>query len=99
VRQVFRSPDEFLHGFDVEKLVDVVVVSEKIGWDFSRPLELSVLSDYGLDLFDKCVFGVVTRNFEGSVVRALKLLRIGELADPRGDCDGAVRCGLVESDF
>jgi hypothetical protein len=99
VLQVFRSPDEFLHGFDIKKLVDVVVVSQEIGWDFSRPLELSVLSDYGLDFFDKCVFGVVTGNFEGPVVRVLKLLGFSKLDDPGRNRGGAVRSRLIKTDF
>ena len=57
--QVFGSPDEILHGFYVEKLMDIVVVSQEVRRDLSRGSELSVLSDYGLDFFDKGVFGVV----------------------------------------
>ncbi len=82
VLQVFRGPDEFLYGFYVKKLMDVIVVSQEIGWDFSRPFELSVLSDYGLDFLDECVFGVVTGNFEGPVVRVLKLPGFSELDSP-----------------
>jgi hypothetical protein len=99
VLQVLWGPDEFLHRFDVKKLVDVVVVSQEIGWEFSCPLELSVLSDYGLDLFHESGFEVIAGDVEGSVFRVLEFPSIGELDDPRGDCDGAVRCGLVESDF
>jgi hypothetical protein len=36
----------------VKKLMDVVVVSQEIRRDFSRPFELPVLSDNGLELFD-----------------------------------------------
>ena len=99
VLQVFWGPDEFLHGFDVKKLVDVVVMSEEIRWDFPGQFELAVFSNHCLDFFHESVFGVITGDVERSVIRVLKFLRIGKLADPRGDCDGAVRCGLVESDF
>ena len=97
--QVFRGSDEFLHGFHVEKLVDVVVVSEEIRWDFPRHFELAVFSNHSLDLFHESVFGVIAGDVEGSVVRVLKFLSIGELDDPRRDCDGAVRGRLIESDF
>ena len=43
VRQVFRSPDELLHGFYVKKLIDVVVVSQKIRWDVAKHPEYSDL--------------------------------------------------------
>src|SRR5579864_7107500 len=99
VLQVFWGTDESLHGFDVKKLVDVIVVSQEIGWELSRPLELSVLSDYGLDFFDKCVFGVVTQNFEGSVVRVLKLLGFGKLDDPGRNRNNAIRSRLIKTDF
>ena len=59
VGQVFRSSDELLHGSDVEKLVDIVIVSEEIRWDFPRPFELAVFSNHSLDLFHESVFGVI----------------------------------------
>src|ERR1022692_110819 len=68
VLRVCWGSDKFLHGFHVEELMNVVVVPQEIRRQFARSFELSVLSDYGLDLFDKCVLGVVTGNFEGSVV-------------------------------
>ena len=56
--KVFRSSDEFLHGIHVEKLMNVVVVSEEIRWDFPRPFELAVFSDHRLDLFNEtCIRG------------------------------------------
>jgi len=99
VLQVFRSSDEFLHCFDIEKLVDIVVVSKEIRWDFPRHFELAVFSNHSLDLFYESVFGVIAGDVEGAVVRVLKFPSIGELYDPRGDCDGAVRGGLIESDL
>src|SRR6266851_1993767 len=99
VLQVFWCPDEFLHGVDVKKLVDVIVVSQEIAWEFSCPLELSVLSDDSLDFFDKRVFGVVTGNFEGPVVRVLKLLGFSELDDPGRNRNSAVRSRLIEANF
>ena len=46
--------------------MNVVVVPKEICWNFPSSTELAVFSNYGLDFFDKCVFRVVTRNFEGS---------------------------------
>jgi hypothetical protein len=99
VLRVFRSSDEFLHGFHVEKLMNVVVVSEEIRWDFPSPFELAVFSNHSLDFFHESVFGVVTTDFGGSVVGVLKLLRLCELDNPRGDCNGAVRSRLIEANF
>lgn len=99
VGQVFRSPDEFLHGSDVEKLVDIIVVPEEVRWDFPRHFELTVFSNHSLDLFHESVFRVIAGDAEGSVVCVLKFLRVGELDDPRGNCDGAVRGRLIEADF
>ena len=99
VLQVFRGPNDFLHGFDVKELVDVVVVSQEIGWDFSSPLELSVLSDYGLDFLDKGVLGAVAEDVEGSVVGVLKLLGLRELDDPGRNRNRAVRSRLIEANF
>jgi len=87
------------HGSDVEKLMNIVIMPEEIRWDFPRQFELAVFSNHSLDLFHESVLGVITGDVERSVVRVLKFLCIGKLADPRGDCDTAVRCGLVESDF
>ena len=42
---------DLMGSFDVEKLVDVVVVSEEIRWGFPRHFELAVFSNYSLDLF------------------------------------------------
>lgn len=99
VLQVFRSADEFLNGFHIKKLVDIVVMSQEVRRDFSRPFELRVFSDYGLDLFDKCVFGVVAGDFESSVVRVLKFLSVGELDSPGRGYNGAVRSRLIKTDF
>jgi hypothetical protein len=99
VGQVFRSPDEFLDCFDVEKLVDVVVMPEEIRWDVPGQFELTVFSNHSLDLFHESVFGVIAGDVEGAVVRVLKFLSIGELDDPRGDCNGAVWSRLIESNF
>ena len=99
VLQIFRGPDEFLHPFHVEKLVDVVVVSEEIRWEFPRHFELAVFSNHSLDLFHERVFGVIAGDGKGSVVRVLKFLSIGELEDPRGDCDGSIRSRLIEANF
>ena len=82
VLQILRGPDEFLHCVHVEKLMDVVVVSQEIRWDFSRCFELAVFSNHGLDLFHESVFRVVAREVEGSVVGVLKLLGLCELDDP-----------------
>ena len=67
VLQIFGSPDEFLHRFHIEKLMNVVVVSEEIRGNFPRPFELAVFSNHGLDLFHESVFRVVAREVEGSV--------------------------------
>ena len=74
-------------------------MSEEVRWGFPRHFELAVFSNHSLDLFHESVFGVIAGDVEGSVVRVLKFLSIGELDDPRGDCDGSVRGGLIESDF
>jgi len=79
--------------------MNVVVVPQEIRWDFPRHFELAVFSDHSLDLFHESVFGVITGDVEGPVVRVLKFPSIGKLDDPRGDCDRAVRGGLIESDF
>jgi len=65
VLQVFRGSNKVLNGFHVEKLMDVVVVSKEIRWDFPRAFELVVFSDDGLDFFDKRVFGVIAGDVEG----------------------------------
>ena len=62
-------------------------------------LYCTVFPDYGLDLFDKCVFGVVAEDFESSVVRVLKFLGVSELDDPGRDCNGAVRRRLIKTNF
>jgi len=41
-------------------LMDVVVVAEKVGRELSCLFELTILFDHGLELLDKCIFGVVT---------------------------------------
>ena len=79
VLQVFRGSNKFLHGRYIKKLVDVVVVSQEIRWEFPRAFELAVFSDDGLDFFDKRVFGVIAADVGNSVGRILKFLRIGEL--------------------
>ena len=99
VLQVFWGTNEFLHGIHVEKLVDVVVVSEEIRWELPRHFELAVFSNHSLDLFDESVFGVIAGDGKSSVVRVLKFLSIGELEDPRGDCDGSIRSRLIEANF
>ena len=99
VLQVLRGSDEFLHGFHVEKLMNVVVVSEEIRGDFPRPLELAVFSNHSLDLFHESVFGVVAGDVEGPVVRVLKLLGLCELDDPGRNRNRAVRSRLIEADF
>jgi hypothetical protein len=99
VLQVFRGSNEFLYGFYVEKLMDIIVVPQEVRRDLPRSFELPIFSDDGLDFFDKRVFGVVAADVESSVVRILKFLRIGEVDDPRRDCNRAVRGGLIESDF
>ena len=67
--QVFRCPDEFLHGFDIEELMDIVVMPEEIRRDFPRQFELAVFSNHSLDLFHESVFRVIAGDVEGSVVR------------------------------
>ena len=99
VLQVFRGSDEFLHGFHVEKLMNVVVVPEEIRGNFPRPFELAVFSNHSLDLFHESVFGVIAGDVEGSVVRVLKLLGLCELDDPGRNRNGAVRSRLIEADF
>ena len=79
--------------------MDIIVMSEEIRRDFPREFELAVFSNHGLDLFDKCIFGVIAGDIERSVVRVLKFSRIGELVDPSGNCNGAVRSRLVEANF
>ena len=79
--------------------MDVVVVSQEIGWDFPRAFELAVFSDDRLDFFDKRVFGVVAEDVESSVVCKLKFFGIGELDDPRRDWNGAIRSRLIKTDF
>ena len=99
VFQIFRSSDEFLYGFDIKKLVDIVVVSQEIGWDFSRPFELSVFSDDGLDLFHESVFGVVAGDVGGSGCRRIEAswpLRTGRSGGAR---TSAVRSRLIEANF
>src|SRR5207248_1586255 len=96
---VFRGSNEFLNGFYVEQLMNVVVVSQEIRRDFPRAFELAVFSDDGLDFFDKRVFGVIAGDIESSVVRILKFFGIGELDDPRRDWNGAVRSRLIKTDF
>ena len=97
--QIFWGSDELLHGFHIEKLMDVVVVSQEISWHFPGTFELAVLSNHGLDLFHESVFRVVARNFESSIVCVLKLLDFGEMDNPRRDCNGAVRGRLIKTDF
>jgi hypothetical protein len=97
VLQVFWGTYEFLHGLHVEKLMNVVVVSEEIRWDFPRPFELAVFSNHSLDLFHESVFGVVTTDIGSSVVGVLKLLGLCELGDPGGNGNRAVRSRLIEA--
>ena len=79
--------------------MNVVVVSEEIRWDFPRHFELAVFSNHSLDLFHESVFGVIAGDVEGSVVRVLKFLGIGELDDPGRNRNGAVRSRLIEANF
>ena len=79
--------------------MNVVVVPQEIRWNFPRHFELAVFSDHSLYLFHESVFGVIAGDVEGALVRVLKFPSIGELDDPRGDCDIAVRGGLIESDL
>jgi hypothetical protein len=96
---VLDAGDEFLHGSYVKKLMDIVVVSQEVRRDLSRRSELSVLSDYGLDFFDKGVFGVVAGNVASLVVCVLKFLGFSELDDLRRDCNSAVRSCLIKTDL
>ena len=64
VLQVFQGPDEFLHCFYVKKLVDIIVVSEEIRWDFPGSFELAIFSNHSLDLFHESVFGVIAGDVE-----------------------------------
>ncbi len=99
VLQVFWGTNEFLHGLHVEKLMNVVVVSQEIRWEFPRPFELAVFSNHSLDLFHESVFGVVTTDFGGSVVGVLKFLSIGELDDPGRNRNSPVRSRLIEANL
>jgi hypothetical protein len=95
----YWSSYECLHGIHVEKLMNVVVVSEEIRWEFPSSFELAVFSNHSLHLFHESVFGVIAVDVEGSVVLILKFSSIGELDNPRGDCNGAVRSRLIEANF
>ena len=97
--EVFWGADKFLHGFHVEKLMNVIVVPQEIRWDFPRPFELAVFSNYRLYLFDKCIFGVVAKDVESSIVYISKLLGLCELDDPGRNRNRAVRSRLIEANF
>jgi hypothetical protein len=99
VLQVFWGTNEFLHGIHVEKLMNIVVVSEEIRWDSPRPFELAVFSNHSLDLFHESVFGVVAEDAGGSVVGVLKLLGLCELDDPGRNRNRPVRSRLIEANF
>lgn len=79
--------------------MNVIVVSQEVRREFPGTFELAVFSNYRLYFFDKCVFGVIAKDVESSIVHILKFLRMGELDDPRRDCNGPVRSRLIKADF
>ncbi len=79
--------------------MNVVVVPEEIGGDFSGRFELAVFPNDGLNLFYERVLSVVARDLMGAVLRVLKFPFLGKFDDPRRNCHCCVRSGLIESDF